>query len=257
VAGTACGGVRPTAAPRESPAPVTTPPVTTAPAPSATPSTAAPSPTSTRLPDALSGRVIERLDVGRRVVALTFDCGSGAQGVPSILATLQRTGVSATFFLTGRFVQAYPATARTIAASHVVGNHTMTHPHLTAVGSAALRDEVTRAETAIRAAVGSAARPWFRFPFGEYDARTLAVVNDLGYAGVGWTVDTLGWKGRGAGSASDIVDRVLDRLQPGAIVLMHVGAAPDGSTLDADALPALVTAIRAAGYELTTVRALL
>lgn len=53
------------------------------------------------------------------------------------------------------------------------------------------------------------------------------------------------------------VTRVLGRLQPGAIVLMHLGAAADGSTLDADALPKLVTAIRDAGYSFVTVRLML
>ena len=52
--------------------------------------------------------------------------------------------------------------------------------------------------------------------------------------------------------------RVLDRLQPGAIVLMHVGAHPtDGSTLDADALQGMITDLRARGYGFATVSSLL
>ncbi len=189
------------------------------------------------------------------MVALTFDGGSGAQAAASVLATLRAADVPATFFLTGRFVESYPQTTHAIAGSGgVVGNHTMTHPHLTGLSSAAVREEVTAGESAISTAVGRSSRPWFRFPFGEYDSRTLATVNGLGYAAIGWTVDTLGWKGRsGAGSVDDIVARVRAKLQAGAIVLMHLGAAPDGSTLDADALPALIAAIRTAGYSFVTV----
>jgi peptidoglycan/xylan/chitin deacetylase (PgdA/CDA1 family) len=189
---------------------------------------------------------------------LTFDGGSAAQGAASVLSTLDATGVPATFFLTGRFVQSYPQTSRAIAARGVLGNHTMTHPHLTQLTSAAVRDEVEDAETAIRATTGTPAKPWFRFPYGEYDTRTLGVINNLGYAAVGWTVDTLGWKGRsGAGTIADIVARVLAKLQPGEIVLMHLGAAPDGSTLDADALPTLIAALRHAGYSFVTVETML
>ncbi len=189
------------------------------------------------------------------MVALTFDGGSGAQGAASVLSTLHATGVPATFFLTGQFAQIYPQTAQAIAASGILGNHTMTHPHLTQLSSSAVRAQVTDAETAINATTSRVARPWFRFPFGEYDARTLGIVNDLGYAAIGWTVDTLGWEGRaGAGTVEDIVARVLAKLQPGAIVLMHLGAAPDGSTMDADALPRLITALRNAGYSFVTAK---
>jgi peptidoglycan/xylan/chitin deacetylase (PgdA/CDA1 family) len=68
-------------------------------------------------------------------------------------------------------------------------------------------------------------------------------------------VDTLGWEGRSAGQTpTSLVRRVREALRPGAIVLMHAGAAPDGSTLDAEALPALVVAIRKRGYDLVAVR---
>jgi peptidoglycan/xylan/chitin deacetylase (PgdA/CDA1 family) len=50
----------------------------------------------------------------------------------------------------------------------------------------------------------------------------------------------------------------MDAIQPGAIVLMHVGQHPtDGSTLDADTLPRLIDDLRARGYDFTTLEALL
>lgn len=214
------------------------------------------SPTGHGLPVALTGHVVTRIPTTRRVVALTFDGGSGAQAVASVLGTLDREGVRATFFLTGRFVETYPRATRRIARRGVVGNHSMTHPHLTQLSAAAVRSELVDAESVIVSAVDRPAAPWFRFPYGDYDDRALRVVNGLGYVAVGWTVDTLGWKGRTAGTTDDVVDRCLDRLQPGAIVLMHLGAAPDGSTLDADALPRLISAARAAGYDFVSIDAL-
>jgi peptidoglycan/xylan/chitin deacetylase (PgdA/CDA1 family) len=205
----------------------------------------------------LTGRVFWRIPTTVHVVALTFDGGAGAQGAPSVLATLRQTAVPATFFLTGRFTQIFPQTTSAIAATGLVGNHSMTHPHLPQLSSAAVSAEVTGAEDVIGVATKRNPRPWFRFPYGENDTRTLGIVNGLGYAAVGWTIDTRGWMGHaGAGSSDDVVARVLSQLQPGAIVLMHLGAADDGSNLDADALPKMIAGIRAAGYGFVTVNAI-
>ncbi|WP_459723345.1 polysaccharide deacetylase family protein [Actinophytocola sp. KF-1] len=86
-----------------------------------------------------------------------------------------------------------------VAAGHRVGNHTMTHPHMTGLTAPLIADEALGAQRVIRQA-GADPRPLFRFPFGERDARTIDAVNELGYLPVRWTVDTLGWKAPAAGS---------------------------------------------------------
>jgi peptidoglycan/xylan/chitin deacetylase (PgdA/CDA1 family) len=207
------------------------------------------------LPPSLDGGEWDRIPTSRKVVALTFDCGGSAAGVAEILSTLARSHATATFFLTGRFAEAYPARARRIASRYPVGNHTYSHPDLTALAATAVVDEVRRGARAIRRAARRDPRPLFRFPYGARDARTIGIVNGLGYGAIGWTVDTLGWMGRAGGqTAGSVVQRVLAALRPGAIVLMHAGAATDGTTLDAEALPRLIAAVRARGYELVTVR---
>ncbi|MCF6507284.1 polysaccharide deacetylase family protein [Blastococcus sp. MG754426] len=249
--------VPPSAVPPEpstSPAPSTS----TVPGPPATVPPASPSPPAAAVPAALRGQDVSTVPTDRRVVALTFDAGAGSSGLASILRTLADERVPATFFLTGRWAAADPAGVEAIrAAGHRIGNHSATHPHLTGLSTAAIAAEVRGAEATLRAA-GVDPRPLFRFPFGDRDARTVTAVNDLGYVAVRWTVDTLGWQGTSGGrTATSVVDRVMGALQPGEIVLMHVGAHPeDGSTLDADALPALVDRIRAAGYGFVTLDAL-
>ena len=215
--------------------------------PRSSPATTSP---QSALPAWLDGVPVTRLPTSRRVVALTFDGGSGAQGATSILHTLHETGVRATFFLTGDFVRTHPGTAAAIASGHyLLGNHTMTHPHLTQLTSAAVIDQVHGAEQQLTSVAGRTPRPWFRFPFGEYDSRTLNLLHGIGYGAIGWTVDTRGWQGREAGTAADVERRVRSALQPGAIVLMHLGGNPDdGTTFDADALPQVIATVRAAGY---------
>ena len=207
------------------------------------------------LPAGLRGRELSVLDTNSNVVALTFDAGANAAGVASILATLAQTCVPATFFLTGRWAELFQDQARRIGARYQVGNHSHTHPHLPALSDAAVRDQITRAESRIQGATKYIPRPMFRFPFGDSDARTLGIVNGLRYGSIRWTVDTLGWMGTSGGqSVQTVVNRVLANLRPGEIVLMHVGSHPtDGSTLDADALPTIISELRQRGYGFVTI----
>jgi len=211
-------------------------------------------PTPPALPESLAGAEWTRLPTDAKVVALTFDAGGNDAGVASILATLSARGVPGTFFLTGRWTQLYPQQARRITESFAAGNHTQTHPHLTDLPDAEVAAEVVDAEQAILDATGHDPRPLFRFPYGDVDARVLADVHRLGYGGIRWTVDTLGWEGRGAGQSVDtVVARAVGAASPGEIVLMHVGSAQDGSTLDADALGRVIDGLLARGYEFASV----
>jgi peptidoglycan/xylan/chitin deacetylase (PgdA/CDA1 family) len=189
------------------------------------------------------------------VVALTFDAGADNAGAPKILDELARARVTATFFMTGRWAQLYPEWARRIAARYPIGNHTFDHKDLLRLPSDAVKEELVRAAGAIRHATGLLPVALFRFPYGSSNATTLALANRLGYTAVGWTVDTLGWEGTSMGqSRRSVTSRALAHVQPGEIILMHVGANPhDQSTLDADALPAIVRMIRARGYQFVNV----
>jgi peptidoglycan/xylan/chitin deacetylase (PgdA/CDA1 family) len=203
---------------------------------------------------------IESIPTTTRIVALTFDAGANADGLPAILSTLDSEHVTATFFLTGAFATQYPASVQAIVArGHRLGNHTATHPHLPALSDAAIVSELAQAQAQIQAAGGTDPRPLFRFPFGDRNSHVIAVVNDAGYVAVRWTVDTLGWKGTAVGgiTAQTVVDRVLAGARPGEIVLMHVGSNPDDhTTLDADALPIVIARLRALGYTFVTLDAL-
>ena len=94
-----------------------------------------------------------------------------------------------------------------------MGNHSYDHPYLTQLSDDAVRTEISKAGIVIESATGHDCRPLFRFPFGDSDARTIGIANSLGYGGIRWTVDTLGWKGTSGGeSVDDIVARVVAGL---------------------------------------------
>jgi len=191
---------------------------------------------------------IERLPTHAKVVALTFDAGGNDVGTARILSALRRRHVTATFFMTGRFARSYPRLARRIGTRYAVGNHTYSHPALTGLPSSLVRQEIRRGAYWIRREARRDPRPLFRFPYGARDSRTTGIARSLGYADVYWSTDTWGWMGRSMQSRAGIVRRVLSRVHPGEILLMHTGAAKDGSTLDTDALPGVIRGLRARGY---------
>ena len=266
----ACGGApAPGAQPGTQQTPAASSPTTPTPAPSTAttqaPNTPAPRASSTSIPGSpgitgsLAGKDWTYIPTTRRVVALTFDAGANADAVPSILAPLRREGVPATFFLTGNFVRDFPFAARSIAAAGFrIGDHTITHPYLTQLSDTAAQREIVGGAQQIMSVTGKNPAPLFRFPYGDADARTIAIANRAGYVPVRWTVDTLGWEGTaGHISAPVVVSRVLAAAGPGEIVLMHAGSNPDDhTTFDADALAQVISGLRARGHSFVTLDAL-
>jgi len=259
----------PTASPTTPATTATTPAPTTAP-PSGPPSSTRPAPSSTSkppttpappFPRSLLGQDIERIPTAQRVVALTFDAGANADAVGSILTTLAQQHITATFFLTGDFVADFPDAARRIAAAgHRIGNHSVNHPHFTSLSDADIRAQLSAAAATIHGTTGANPAPLFRFPYGDRDARTIAVVNAAGYVPIRWTVDSRGWQGtmNGSRGAAFVTQRVVAAATAGEIVLMHVGSNPDDhSMLDAQALPDIIAALRAQGYGFASLDALL
>lgn len=251
----------PSAEPSASPTTVPTTVATTTPPNVEPPAPTPPDQTAwDRVPQGLRGVDVERVPTTEQVVALTFDAGSSDAGVQSILATLAETGVPATFFITGDFARRYPdAVASIAAAGHRLGNHSDHHDHYPALINAQIAADLEAAEAAIVSASGGVSPiPLFRFPYGDRTDADIRAVNAAGYLPVRWTVDTLGWAGTERDISADVVvQRVLDRLTPGEIVLAHVGANPDdGSTFDADALPRLISELQARGYRFVTLDAL-
>jgi len=204
------------------------------------------------LPPAVVAGELVRLQTRQHVVALTFDGGGNADGARKVLALLRRENVPGTFFLTGHFVRSYPLLARVIGRRYPVANHTVNHVDMRRLPTVVATREITRAQRMIMRATGRDPRPLFRFPYGARDARTLGIVRRLGYVSVRWTVDTWGWMGLQLQSVAGARRRVLDNLVPGEIVLMHLGSSRDHSTIDSDALPGVIRAVRSRGYRFVT-----
>jgi peptidoglycan/xylan/chitin deacetylase (PgdA/CDA1 family) len=175
-------------------------------------------------------------------VALTFDAEHpdrpAADGnAERLLDELARLDVHASFFVQGRWAEAYPTTVRRIVADgHLVGSHSHYHIRLPLLSAEGLATDVADAEEAIREQAGVDPRPWFRCPFGagSDDPVLVGRLAALGYREVGWNVSGDDWEP--TNSAADVARTVVEGVLAqgdGAVVLHHtwpdqtVGAIPD------------------------------
>jgi peptidoglycan/xylan/chitin deacetylase (PgdA/CDA1 family) len=186
-----------------------------------------------------------------REIALTFDDGPGPY-TPRVLDVLEHFHVHATFFEIGEMLRYFSAsTLRELRDGDVIGDHTETHPEMARLSAHEQREELF--EQLARIELLGGPRPLlFRPPYGSYDATTMRELHALHMLMVLWSVDTDDYLQPGV---SAIVQRALAGAQPGAIILMHDAGGTRTQTIEA--LPLIIRALRARGFELVTVPQLL
>lgn len=187
-------------------------------------------------------------------VALTFDDGPSPSSSPAILAVLERTHTPATFFVIGEHVASSPSLLRREQRDgFAIGVHTWDHPDLTRRSAAQVARELATTVQVIHQTLGADyCVRYFRPPYGAYNATVLRVARGDGLATILWDVDPVDWSRPGT---QTIVARVLARVHPGAIILMHDGPAQREQT--AAALPAILAGLRARGLVPVTLPRLL
>jgi peptidoglycan/xylan/chitin deacetylase (PgdA/CDA1 family) len=168
------------------------------------------------------------------------------------MRTLRELAARATFFVQGRWAEAYPDLAAMLPGDgHLIGSHSFYHARMPLFSRRGFRTDVRAAERAIREFVGVDPRPWFRMPFGSGADRARLVdhLRDLGYRHVSWHIVGLDWHRdrAGRGVEETVVSGALGRGD-GTIVLLHTW--PDAT---AAATAGIVTRLRAAGAELVRV----
>jgi peptidoglycan-N-acetylglucosamine deacetylase len=187
----------------------------------------------------------------KRDVALTFDDGPGPY-TPEVLAVLRRLHAPATFFVIGEWARRYPQFVRAEAHDGFeIGDHTETHPFMSALPAAAQQAQIVDAGDAIARAGAPFPRLW-RPPYGAFNDATLQILRSLGMLVVLWTVDTSDYARPGL---ERIWYTALSGARPGAIILMHDGGGNRAETVAA--LPRIIASLRRRGFRLVTISQLL
>ena len=178
-----------------------------------------------------------------KTLYLTFDSGYENGNTAIILDVLKEKKVPAAFFCTVDEMSSAPAiVTRMINEGHIVGNHSVNHPHFSAISRTEMAKEIIEADNYLRQNFGYSA-PFFRFPYGEYNESALDAVGSLGFTSVFWSAAYRDWITTEQQGAQHAFDMVMSRIHPGCVLLLH-----SVSSDNAQALGRIIDQARADGY---------
>ena len=180
-----------------------------------------------------------------KIIYLTFDAGYENGYTESILDTLQKHQVPACFFLVGNYLETSPAIVkRMVAEGHNVGNHTMHHPDMSAIGTEeAFKQELTDLENLYKEVTGQEMQKIYRPPQGKYSESNLDMASSMGYKTVFWSLAYVDWYESDQPTKEEAFEKLIPRVHPGAVILLHSTSKTNSEILDE-----LITKWKELGY---------
>ena len=169
-----------------------------------------------------------------KVIYLTFDAGFENGHTEPILDALKATDVPAAFFLVGTYIRDHPELIhRMVEEGHTVANHTMNHPNMSAISDRErfLR-ELTETEAHYEAIIGAPMLKLYRPPQGKYSEENLKLAKELGYTTVFWSLTYVDWLVDDQPTKKQAFDKLIPRIHPGAIVMLHSTSATNAEILE-------------------------
>lgn len=175
---------------------------------------------------------------------LTFDNGYENGNTAKILDVLREKQIPAAFFVTGHYVKDQSELIKRMAAEgHLIGNHSWSHPDMTQISDAQIKEELDRVKMEVAALTGQKEMRFLRPPRGIFSDRTLAVSRSLGYTNVFWSIAYRDWETKKQAGAQYAYQQVVAQLHPGAVILLHAV-----SKDNAEALAAIIDEAQRQGY---------
>lgn len=188
-------------------------------------------------------------DTTQKVIYLTFDCGYENGYTEQILDVLKAHQAPAAFFVVGNMVESAPNIVKRMAdEGHIVGNHTFHHPDMSAISDqAAFQKELDALSEVYRETTGQELSHFYRPPQGKYSEENLKQAQALGYKTVFWSLAYVDWYDNNQPTKEQAFEKLIPRIHPGAIVLLHSNSKTNAAILDE-----LLTQWESLGYSFGT-----
>lgn len=165
-------------------------------------------------------------------IYLTFDCGYENGNMGSILDALKQADVKAAFFLVGNYLETEPELVkRMVEEGHIIGNHTYHHKDMSGLGEEEFKKELTDFEVKLKQITGKECDMFYRPPQGKYSTRSLQMAKNAGYKTIFWSLAYVDWYDNNQPTKEEAFDKLLKRIHPGAIVLLHSTSKTNGEIL--------------------------
>jgi len=169
-----------------------------------------------------------------KTLYLTFDCGYENGNTEAILDALKKHGVTATFFVVGHYLESAPEmVCRMVEEGHIVGNHTYHHPDMSKIGDkVSFQKEMDTVAEKFMEITGQEMKKYYRPPQGKYSTQNLQMAKELGYKTFFWSLAYVDWNVDAQPTHEQAFDKLLSRVHPGAVVLLHNTSKTNGEILD-------------------------
>ncbi len=169
-----------------------------------------------------------------KVLYLTFDCGYENGNTEPILAALKKHNAPATFFVVGHFLESAPELVKKmVAEGHTVGNHTYHHPDMSSIADlTSFQKEMDDVANLFKEVTGEEISPYYRPPQGKYNVENMKMAQQLGYHTIFWSLAYVDWNADAQPTKEEAFDKLIPRVHPGAVVLLHNTSKTNGEILD-------------------------
>lgn len=173
-------------------------------------------------------------DSGEKVLYLTFDAGFENGNTEPILDALKKHNAPAAFFLVGNYLETSPELVkRMVSEGHIVGNHTCHHPDMSKISTKeAFQKELTDLEALYEQVVGEPMKKYYRPPQGKYSEANLSMASEMGYKTFFWSLAYVDWLKDKQPSKEEAFKKLLGRVHPGAVILLHSTSDTNAAILD-------------------------
>lgn len=174
------------------------------------------------------------VDTEEKVLYITFDAGFENGNTVPILDALKNHKVKATFFLVGNYFETQPdLVKRMVQEGHTIGNHTYSHPDMSAIAQeSAFQEELEKNAALYQQVTGQEMPRLYRPPQGKFCESNLQMAQALGYHTVFWSLAYVDWYENDQPTHEEAFQKLLPRVHPGAVVLLHSTSRTNGEILD-------------------------